>query len=70
MAKIHKAGEPDGLIQKCELCGLVLQDYTNVLGVGEWRPAWLAENVIKGGNFLATTKEPANCTPPEGMSHE
>lgn len=61
MKVIHSAGKPIGFIQRCQRCGVVLQDYTNSLGVGDWHPVWWDGNVFIDGRFSGTTEEPANC---------
>lgn len=58
---IHTAGKPDGLIQRCKRCGVVLSDYINAQGVGDWSPAWWDGNVFINGRFSGATEEPANC---------
>jgi hypothetical protein len=60
---IHTAGAPEGLVQRCARCGVVLQDYTNTQGVGDWRPVWWDGNVFTDGRFSGATEEPANCRP-------
>lgn len=37
---VHRAAEPDGLVQKCADCGVVLCNYVNALGIGTWSPHW------------------------------
>lgn len=41
---VHVAGEPDGKIQKCSRCPLILTDYRNAMGVGKdggpWSPGF------------------------------
>lgn len=61
MKVIHSADKPVGLIQKCSRCGVILQDYTNALSVGDWRPVWWDGNVFIDGRFSGVTEEPANC---------
>ena len=61
MQIIHSAGKPIGLIQRCSRCGVVLQDYTNALSVGDWRPSWWDGNVFIDGRFSGATEEAANC---------
>lgn len=58
---IHEAGIPDGLVQKCTRCGLVLQDYTNAQSVGEWHPVWWSGNVGVKAQYYFSTEEAANC---------
>ncbi len=60
-AVIHLAGSPVGAIQKCARCGMVLQDYTNAVVVGDFFPIWWDGSVEVGpGSFGTTTDEP-NC---------
>jgi hypothetical protein len=58
---LHVADEPNEaeLTQPCSLCGEVLQDYRNVMGPGDWRPAWWAVGgpVTVEGAFKAAYRD-------------
>ena len=53
MPIIHFADTPDGLIQRCAICGEILQDYTRVESVGDWQPLWW-EGCVEVGEGYAS----------------
>lgn len=50
----HHAGSPEGLVQRCILCGEAICDYTNAMGEGQWRPAFWEEGEI----YVSVSKNP------------
>lgn len=69
MSVIHTAEKPTGtsLVQRCSRCGGILNDYTAVLGIGEWSPVWWDGNVEVDTGFSYATDNEANC---EMYSHK
>ena len=63
VSKIHLAGEPVGLVQRCSICGEILQDYRNSLSVGDWQPHWWSGSVevSSSGGMMWSTKDAPNC---------
>ena len=50
-AIVHRAGEPEGLIQRCSDCREILVGYTDAMGVGQWVPRWWEGDVtVTSGN--------------------
>lgn len=43
---LHYAAEPVGLVQKCRNCGLVLADFANVMGIGNWSPLFWPVGIV------------------------
>lgn len=66
MTVIHLAGSPSGLVQKCARCGFVLQDYTNAMSVGDWKPSWFEGSVEVSGRYFYATEAAPNCSPAQG----
>jgi hypothetical protein len=66
---IHLADEPEGLIQRCKLCGFILTDYRNAASVGDWKPCWWKGSVEVTGTFPVhsmATPDPPDCS---GLVH-
>jgi hypothetical protein len=54
MAVIHFADRPEGLIQKCAICGEILQDYTHSESIGDWQPLWWEGCVEVGQGYACS----------------
>jgi len=61
-ARVHLAGAPEGLVQRCQLCQRVLVDYRGAMSPGEWSPHWWHGSVEVTGDFqFSATDAPADC---------
>jgi hypothetical protein len=60
---IHKAGKPDGLVQRCEICGEILLSYKNVSGIGNWTPSFWEGyvEIIGFPRVMAHSEGPETC---------
>lgn len=43
---VHQAGAMNGLVQPCSRCGVVLLDYRNTYGIGDWKASGFQEGAL------------------------
>lgn len=60
---VHWAGAPLGLVQRCEICGVVLVDYNNAMLRFGRRPRFFEGAVEVMDSGLCRTLDPPNCSP-------